>query len=114
MLYGTIIKYFPGKQYGFIRADTGRDVFFHASAIGACQADPTIEEGQPVKFELTPRWQEEWAKADAKNDGDKKKQRTAMMVELIEKLPGGSVTNSEGEPIKRHPKARRKKPTWRQ
>ena len=114
MLYGTIIKYFPAKQYGFIRADTGRDVFFHASAIGACQVDPVIEEGQPVKFEMTPKWMEESSREDEKPGGEtKKKQRTAMMVELIEKLPGGSVDNSEGEPIKRHPKARRKKPSWR-
>ena len=52
MRYGTIIEYFEDKKYGFIRPDVGPDVFFHISAIGACDPRLKIRPGQPVKYEL--------------------------------------------------------------
>ncbi len=54
MRYGTIVQYFPDKGYGFIRPDVGPNIFFHVTALGACDPPPQIKLGQPVKFELMP------------------------------------------------------------
>ncbi|MCL4440269.1 MAG: cold shock domain-containing protein [Firmicutes bacterium] len=46
------VKWFnANKGYGFIEAESGTDVFVHYSAI---QTDGyrTLEEGQPVEFEI--------------------------------------------------------------
>lgn len=46
------VKWFnANKGYGFIEAESGSDVFVHYSAI---QTDGyrTLEEGQPVEFEI--------------------------------------------------------------
>ena len=54
MRYGTIVQYFTDKGYGFIRPDVGPNIFFHITALGACDPAPQIKLGQPVKFELAP------------------------------------------------------------
>jgi cold shock protein len=40
----------PNKGYGFIKPESGNDVFVHVSAI---QGDGSLEEGQAVGFEIT-------------------------------------------------------------
>ena len=43
---------FPDKKFGFIQPDKGADIFFHVSAVGACDPQVQIEVGQAVKYEL--------------------------------------------------------------
>ena len=52
MIKGTVKWFNATKGYGFITPETGTDVFVHFSAI---QGDgfKTLDEGQPVQFELT-------------------------------------------------------------
>lgn len=46
------VKWFnPEKGYGFIARDDGRDVFLHYSAI-QMGGFKTLEEGQPVEFDI--------------------------------------------------------------
>lgn len=115
MRYGTIIKYFPDKLFGFIRPDVGQDVFFHISALEAGESHPEITPGQPVKYELTPR---KAARPDEDKDGNSDRRRTeqprAKQVVMIERIPGGKLDESaQSGGLSRHPKSRRKKPTWR-
>ena len=119
MRYGTIVKYIPDKMFGFIRPDVGQDIFFHISALDAGETQPEIEVGQAVKYELTPR-----AKSTPKDrsvsdreqtaDRSRSEQPRAKVVVLIDKLPGGTLDEvDEGQASSRHPRARKKKPTWR-
>ena len=52
MMKGKVKWFNAEKGYGFITGDDGKDVFVHFSAI---QGDgfKTLDEGQPVQFELT-------------------------------------------------------------
>ena len=111
MRYGTVVQYFPAKGFGFIRPDSGPDVFFHITALGACEPAPQIAPGQPVKYELEPRASQKSSTAEG---GVKRKQLRAMMVELIDKIPGATLDDSaDNRQAARHPRARRKKPSWR-
>lgn len=111
MRYGTIIKYFPDKKFGFIR-DSGLDVFFHVSALEEAETPPEIEVGQAVKFELMSR-----AEARQESGGasrDRSEQPKAKLVVLIDKIPGATLSEFDGSKrTRRHPRARQKKPTWR-
>jgi Cold shock proteins len=51
MAQGTVKWFNPEKGFGFITAEDGKDVFVHFSAI---QTDgfKTLEEGQPVQFDV--------------------------------------------------------------
>ncbi len=121
MLYGTVVEFFPAKGFGFIRPDTARDgrsdVFFHITAVGACQAEPQIEPGQAVKFEYVPGTEPKRARRPSKRDldggegGEPVVRPQARLVELIAKIPGGSLIDAK--PARSHPRARHKKPTWR-
>ncbi|NCD09285.1 MAG: cold-shock protein [Negativicutes bacterium] len=47
------VKWFNAeKGYGFIESDNGGDVFVHFSAIQS-EGFKTLEEGQPVEFDVT-------------------------------------------------------------
>ena len=48
---GTVKWFNPEKGYGFIKAEDGKEIFIHYSAI---QSDgyKTLEEGQKVQFEI--------------------------------------------------------------
>ncbi len=52
MVKGTVKWFSNQKGYGFIAAETGKDVFVHHSEI---QGDgyKTLDEGQSVEFEIT-------------------------------------------------------------
>jgi cold shock CspA family protein len=119
MRYGTIIKYFPDKMFGFIRPDVGKDVFFHISALDAGETQPEINVGQAVKFELTPRAElvpKDRPESDREKAADRSRseQPRAKVIVLIDKLPGGTLEEvGDGQPSSRHPRARKKKPTWR-
>jgi len=129
MRYGTVVSWNARKGFGFIRPDRGLDVFFHISALGACEAAPPIVEGQAVKYEVDPkslpkRKSFKQRIEDAKNQrledakskpAEEPENPRATMVELIDKIPGAALEESTREQLRvqHHPKARRKKPTWR-
>jgi cold shock protein len=50
MAVGTVKWFNVNKGYGFIKPESGNDVFGHVSAI---QGDGTLEEGQAVEFDVT-------------------------------------------------------------
>jgi cold shock protein len=50
MAVGTVKWFNANKGYGFIKPESGNDVFVHASAI---QGDGSLEEGQAVEFDIT-------------------------------------------------------------
>jgi cold shock CspA family protein len=118
MRYGTVVEYFAGKGFGFIRPDAGQDVFFHITALGACEKEPIIQPGQPVKYELMPKTEtgtgEEGPVSGSGSSAQRKKgQRRARLVELIDRIPGASLEDTPQHRKARHPRSLRKKPTWR-
>ena len=52
-MQGTVKWFNAEKGYGFIKPDTGADVFVHFSAI-AGTGYRSLEEGQRVEFETRP------------------------------------------------------------
>lgn len=117
MRYGTVIEFFPAKGFGFIRPDSGQDIFFHLTALGDVEPVPQIEPGQPVKYELMPRAETARLRLQhnqKKSENVAKQDRPqAQLVQLIDKIPGGRLEDSGESHTTRHPRARRKKPTWR-
>jgi len=119
MRYGTVIDYFPARGFGFIQSDTkGPDIYFHITALGACQQPPKILPGQPVKYELIPGTEPK-SRRRIKREEDEgiKPERPlrpqAQIVELIDRIPGATLENAPERRPDRHPRARRKKPTWK-
>jgi cold shock protein len=49
---GTVKWFNASKGYGFIKPETGEDVFVHYSAIQG-EGYKSLEEGQSVEFEVT-------------------------------------------------------------
>ncbi len=52
MASGKVKWFNNSKGYGFIQQDDGTDIFVHFSAIQG-EGYKTLEEGQPVEFEIT-------------------------------------------------------------
>jgi cold shock protein len=50
MTGGTVKWFNANKGYGFIKPESGNDVFVHASAI---QNGGSLDEGQAVEFDIT-------------------------------------------------------------
>jgi CspA family cold shock protein len=50
MTVGTVKWFNANKGYGFIRPESGNDVFVHASAI---QDGDSLQDGQTVEFDIT-------------------------------------------------------------
>ena len=52
MTVGTVKWFNASKGYGFIKPESGKDVFVHASAL---QGDgvASLDEGQAVEFDIT-------------------------------------------------------------
>lgn len=48
---GTIKKLIAERHFGFIRAENGQEVFFHASAVSQNEFD-SLRVGQEVNFDL--------------------------------------------------------------
>ncbi len=119
MHYGTVVEYFPAKGFGFIRPDFGLDVFFHITALGACEQHPQIEPGQMVKYELASSAEPNAQARSKRRDEDSAKsdepvRPQAMLVELIDKMPDEIIElRTKKQPSVRHPRARHKKPSWR-
>ncbi len=117
MRYGIVVQFFPEKGYGFIRPDQGMDIFFHVTALGACQPVPKIQTGQPVKYELVPGTEPKPKRRSRLDDDEAKTlaptRPQAQLVELIEKIPGGLLKDTMPTGRPRHPKAKHRKPSWR-
>jgi cold shock CspA family protein len=119
MRYGTIVQYFDDKGYGFIRPDVGPNIFFHITALGACDPQRQIKLGQPVKYELIPNTELQARRQARRDDEESAKpspplRAQAKLVELIDKIPGATLDDVTKRPRStRHPRARQKKPTWR-
>jgi CspA family cold shock protein len=96
---GFIAKMVPGKGIGFITPrDGGRDVFFHCSAVPGNQFDQ-LEVGQSVSYDLD------------QTEQTSERPRAVKVVPCDESPPGR--TAAPDPPVARHPRARRRKPTWR-
>ena len=52
MNVGTVKWFNANKGYGFIKPETGNDVFVHVSAIQG-EGDVSLDEGQAVEFDIT-------------------------------------------------------------
>ena len=50
MTVGTVKWFNANRGYGFIKPESGNDVFVHVSAI---QGDGVLDEGQAVEFDIT-------------------------------------------------------------
>lgn len=48
---GTIKKVMEGKGYGFIKAEDGRELFFHITGLQGIDFK-SLKEGDPVEFEV--------------------------------------------------------------
>jgi CspA family cold shock protein len=100
MPIGFIAKIISGKGIGFIAPhDGGQDVFFHYSVVAGEQFDQ-LAEGQNVSYDLD--------QTEDTND----RPRAARVTPSEEKRPTGGKAADEA-PVARHPRARRRKPTWR-
>ncbi len=99
MLIGIISKILADKGIGFITpSDERGDVFFHASVVVGEQFEQ-LKEGQAVAFDLE--------RTKERRD----RPRAAKVTPCDEKLLGRRAADEP--PPSRHPRARRRKPTWR-
>ena len=100
MVIGIISKIISEKGIGFITpCALGGDVFFHASAVVGEQFEQ-LKEGQSVSFDFER----------AKETGDRP--RATKVEPCDRKLLGRR--GADEIPIAPHPRARHRKPTWRE
>ena len=52
MIHGTIEKIVADRGFGFIRANDGRQIFFHRRALTAAEAFDALRIGLAVEFDL--------------------------------------------------------------
>ena len=99
MPLGFVKKIVPEKNFGFISAGLDEpDVFFHASAAGP-ELFEQLKPGQPVVYEL---------------DDDPERRGQGMRAKSIKRCtPDQVIQTGPLAPARHHPKAQRKKPTWR-
>jgi len=53
MTVGTVKWFSVHRGFGFIRPESGEDVFVHVSAIQS-DGDRSLDEGQTVEFDIAP------------------------------------------------------------
>ena len=51
MATGTIVRMVRDRGFGFIRTDSGQEVFFHATGVEGNMPFDNLMEGQTVSFE---------------------------------------------------------------
>jgi CspA family cold shock protein len=99
MLLGTIARIVSDKGFGFITpSGRGKDMFFHSTGVVDEQFDQ-LRVGQAVSYEIEA----------PKAAGDRPR---AINVKPCDAKLLGRTAEDE-EPAKWHPRARRRKPTWR-
>jgi cold shock CspA family protein len=111
MLYGYIKNLAHDRGFGFIEpCARGPDVYFHATTVGS-QVFERLEPGQPVKFELQKLTE---AQREARKKAATKQAPRAAKVEVLQRMPGGVLPRpTQDIAPKHHPKARRRKATWK-
>ena len=87
-----------------------------------------VSQTAPDIWESDPRWERldgfawyrcqvkiplEWGEDRAEETQERPPRPVAQMVELLDKMPGGVLDNYQELRVSAHPKARRRKPTWR-
>jgi hypothetical protein len=50
---GRIVKYFPDKQYGFLKAKNGRHIFFFLPEVDLIGSEQALEVGLEVGYDVT-------------------------------------------------------------
>lgn len=105
MFYGFVKTVSFERGFGFIEQNGGPDVYFHATNMQPGEFDRLIP-NQPVMFEL--------AKRNPDEKPSEKKGPRATVIKLIERMPGGILAAPPlAMAAKHHPKARRRKATWK-
>jgi CspA family cold shock protein len=105
MFYGLIRSINYERGFGFIEQNGGKDVYFHATILEPGVFDRLMQ-GQPVKFALQKR--------DPDEKPTERKGPRAAAIELIDRMPGGILADPPPEHrARRHPKAQRRKATWK-
>jgi cold shock CspA family protein len=103
MRVGLVVKVIPEKKIGFIRSDDLReDVFFHFSRVEKI-GTLDLMEGDEVEYEI-----DELSRL-------KKERLQATMVRRSVRPLAMKLRPSDAPDLnaKHHPKARRRRPTWR-
>lgn len=104
MRVGIIVKLIAEKKFGFIRTDHFRDdVFFHQSSLQGLQFRHLIE-GMEVEFEINEILRLDEQKLEATLVQEASRPLSKSLAEL----PLRHVLAAH------HPRARQKKPTWRE
>jgi CspA family cold shock protein len=99
MPLGFIKKVIAERQFGFISAGLDEpDVYFHASVVEAEGFD-RLKPGQPIEYEL---------------DDDPQRRGQGLRARLVRRCRSDQVIQTGPlAPARHHPKARRRKPSWR-
>jgi len=61
---GTVAEFDEAKGYGTVRAEDGRDLFFHCTQIA--DGTRTIDKGAAVQFEVVPGHNGRWEATEIK------------------------------------------------
>ncbi|RMF37850.1 MAG: cold shock domain-containing protein [Planctomycetota bacterium] len=104
MRVGTVVKIVDDKKFGFIRSPgLHDDVFFHFAQLEKPPQWP-LREGDELEFEI-----DELARIE-------KRPLRAIRVRLPEKPLSRKLVNSDAPELhaQHHPRARRRRPAWRQ
>lgn len=105
-LYGWISSYHPRDGKGIIDLDIGIPISFTLDVLGATNGMRLLR-GQCCKVDVPAEIKRLRRKPD-------EELVAALRVELIQAMPGAYLQDSQPKSAPaRHPKARKRKPTWR-
>jgi cold shock CspA family protein len=103
MRIGKVVKVIPAKKIGFIRSwGLDEDVFFHFSKVEKV-GTADLQEDEEVEFEI-----DELARMEKKRLQATLVRRSARQLEMRLKVSDAPELHA-----KHHPKARKRRPTWR-